>query len=406
MLTTLIMRNIKSRGHIVMRRKPILPGIIVSIASAFLAACGGSGTPTTATTNAAAPGSASTASSTTIELSASTYSVAAGAGAATVQVSRVGSAAGAVSVSYATANGTATAGTDFTATSGILQWQSGDTSSKSISIPIAKATSGKNFKVALSSVTGGVLGTPSTATVAIAAASGGSGASGTIALGASTYTTVPGTLTLQVTRSGGSSGAASVAYATANGTATAGSDYTAASGTLQWQSGDAASKNISVTISNSGVGKNFTVTLSGAAGATLGSPGATTITIVAPSTGSASLSIRVQGDHFIDANSLPIQLRGVNVSGLEYTAVQGWDAADPWGGMHPNWTAIKSWDANAVRLPLNEASWLGYTCIDGTGASRNPDPGHNYQATVAKAVADATAAGLIRHRRLALDCTI
>jgi aryl-phospho-beta-D-glucosidase BglC (GH1 family) len=104
--------------------------------------------------------------------------------------------------------------------------------------------------------------------------------------------------------------------------------------------------------------------------------------------------VRVEGNHFIDANSEPLQLRGVNASGLEFVAAQGWAPNDPWGGVAPNFTAIKTWKSNVVRLPLNEASWLGYTCIDGKGVSRNPDPGSNYKSTVAKAVADATAAGL------------
>ena len=97
---------------------------------------------------------------------------------------------------------------------------------------------------------------------------------------------------------------------------------------------------------------------------------------------------------YFDANGNTLQMRGVNLSGLEFVAVQGWDASDPWGGVAPNFTAIKTWKSNTVRIPLNEASWLGYTCVDGTGASRDPDPGHNYQATVKAAVANATAAGL------------
>jgi hypothetical protein len=108
----------------------------------------------------------------------------------------------------------------------------------------------------------------------------------------------------------------------------------------------------------------------------------------------SSLSVRVQGDHFIDANSEPIQLRGVNVSGLEFVAVQGWSPSNPWATVTPNFNAIKSWKSNTVRLPLNEASWLGYTCVDVKGKSHNPDPGHNYKATVEKTVANATAAGL------------
>ena len=112
----------------------------------------------------------------------------------------------------------------------------------------------------------------------------------------------------------------------------------------------------------------------------------------------APLSIRVSGNHFIDNAGKTVRLRGVNVSGLEFVAAQGWSPADPWGGQAgkgmPNWNAMKSWSVNVVRLPLNEASWLGYPCVDATGATRDPDPGHNYQATVKQSVADATAAGL------------
>ena len=42
----------------------------------------------------------------------------------------------------------------------------------------------------------------------------------------------PGTATITVNRVNGSEGAVAINYATSNGTATAGSDYTAASGTL------------------------------------------------------------------------------------------------------------------------------------------------------------------------------
>lgn len=128
----------------------------------------------------------------------------------------------------------------------------------------------------------------------------------------------------------------------------------------------------------------------------------------------SSLAIRVAGNRLVDAHGKPLQLRGINVSGLEQTAVNGWSPGNPWGGNTgtptPNWTAIKAWGPNAVRLPLNEASWLGLTCIDQAGAGstviagkqkRNApgaaikaDPGGNYQATVKKSVAEATAAGL------------
>jgi aryl-phospho-beta-D-glucosidase BglC (GH1 family) len=118
----------------------------------------------------------------------------------------------------------------------------------------------------------------------------------------------------------------------------------------------------------------------------------------------AGLAIKVSGSRLVDQNGNTVQLRGVNVSGLESVAIQGWDPGNPWGGQTgdatPNWSTIKTWKANAVRLPLNEASWLGLSCVDiggsagKAGAIIHADPGGNYQATVESSVAQATAAGL------------
>lgn len=91
-----------------------------------------------------------------------------------------------------------------------------------------------------------------------------------------------GSITLTVRRTGGTFGAVSCSYSTANGTATAGVNYTAASGTLSWGSGEAASKTITIAIRKvSMVGsKDFAVNLSSpAGGASLGSPSSTLVTI-------------------------------------------------------------------------------------------------------------------------------
>jgi hypothetical protein len=105
--------------------------------------------------------------------------------------------------------------------------------------------------------------------------------------------------------------------------------------------------------------------------------------------------VSVSGNKLIDGSGKTLQLRGVNVSGLEFVAIQNWSASDPWGGQVPNLAAIRAWKANAVRFPLNQASWLGQTCKDAkSGALRKADPGSNYQATVRKAVADAIASGM------------
>jgi hypothetical protein len=229
----------------------------------------------------------------TVALSASTSSVAQNAGQAVLTVNRSGGLNGTISVAYATANGTATAGADYTATSGTLQWASGDTSARSISIPVSNANpfSGtKNFKVALSSPTGGAgLGTPSSTTVSIAG--GAAAAVGSLQFSTAIYTVAQSAGSLQVTvnRTGGSNGAVSVSYGTSDGTAIAGTDYTAASGTLSWQSGNAASQTFTVPISNAAAfigSKAFSITLSSpTGGATLVSPSSATASISGSNTG-------------------------------------------------------------------------------------------------------------------------
>ena len=104
---------------------------------------------------------------------------------------------------------------------------------------------------------------------------------GTLALGATTVSIgeSAGNVTLTVNRTGGTDGAVAVSYATANGSASAGSDYTATSGTLDWAAGDGAGKTITVPIGSDTVdepNETFTVTLSNATGgASLGTSSAT-----------------------------------------------------------------------------------------------------------------------------------
>ena len=57
----------------------------------------------------------------------------------TLTVERVSGTDGAVTVNYATANGTATAGADYTATSGTLSFADGQ-ASRTISVPVLEDT--------------------------------------------------------------------------------------------------------------------------------------------------------------------------------------------------------------------------------------------------------------------------
>jgi hypothetical protein len=86
---------------------------------------------------------------------------------------------------------------------------------------------------------------------------------------------------LMVTRSGDTSGAARVDYASAEGTASERSDYLAALGTLHFAAGE-TSKSISVFIVDDVYGESaesFSVTLTNAVGVGLGVPGTVTVTI-------------------------------------------------------------------------------------------------------------------------------
>jgi hypothetical protein len=88
-----------------------------------------------------------------------------------------------------------------------------------------------------------------------------------------------GSAILTVTRTGGTFGAASVSYATGNGSSTAGSDFTGSRGTLNWADGDDTSRTVTIPILNDGArepDETVMLTLSSAAGgATLGNSVAT-----------------------------------------------------------------------------------------------------------------------------------
>jgi len=224
----------------------------------------------------------------TLQFSAATYSVVENVATATITVTRTGGSSGAVGVSYATSNGTATAGSDYTAASGALSWAAGDTASKTFTVAIINDTvvePNETVTLTLSAPTGGAtLGTTNPATLTITNDDVAPPA-GTLQFNAATYTVAEGgtSATITVTRASGSSGAVGVSYASSNGTATAGSDYTAASGTLSWADGDTANKTFTVTILNDTVtetDETVNLTLSApTGGASLGSPNPAALTI-------------------------------------------------------------------------------------------------------------------------------
>ena len=221
-----------------------------------------------------------------LALSSASYSTAEDGGSLTVTVNRNGGSDGAASVSYATGNGTATAPADYTSRTGSLNWADGDGAPKSFNVPIVNDSTfegDETFSVTLSNAMGAGLVSPSSATVTII--EDDVAQTGNLALSSASYSTAEdgGSLTVTVNRNGGSDGAASVSYATGNGTATAPADYTSRTGSLNWADGDGAPKSFNVPIVNDSTfegDETFSVTLSNAMGAGLVSPSSATVTII------------------------------------------------------------------------------------------------------------------------------
>jgi len=216
----------------------------------------------------------------TFAFSSAGYSVGEGDGTATVTINRTGSTAPA-SVHFATANGTATAGSDYTDASQTVSFANGETS-KTVSIPITDDSSiepSETVQLSLSSPsTGATLGSPSTATLTI------TDNDRAFAFSLATYSVNEngGSANVTINRTGLTSGTDSVHFATANGSAQAGSDYTAVNQTVTFASGETA-KTVSVPITNDTAHEaSETVLLSlssPSSGATLGSPSTAILTI-------------------------------------------------------------------------------------------------------------------------------
>ena len=113
------------------------------------------------------------------------------------------------------------------------------------------------------------------------------GPPGTIQLAGTRFDAAEGTIVnVIVTRSGGNSGVASVDYAITDGTAVAGSDYSAAngalSGTLTYADQVAGNQTISIRITDDNTAEgpeSFTLTLSNVSTATLGPNSSATVNI-------------------------------------------------------------------------------------------------------------------------------
>ncbi len=234
---------------------------------------------TTDTPFSATPGS--------LQFSAATTDVNEGAGSAVLNVTRSGGSSGAASVSYQITGGTATSGADYAPlAAGTLNWADNDGAPKQIPVAIINDTAveaTETIVLQLSNASGATLGATTATTVSIIDNDGFTPGVLQFSVAAVSVSESAATVTLNVTRTGGSDGAAAVNYQIAGGTATAGADYTPlAAGRLNWEAGDAASRSITIDLlgdTSDEPDETITLQLSNATGATLGAAIDATITI-------------------------------------------------------------------------------------------------------------------------------
>ena len=184
-------------------------------------------------------------------------------------------------------SGSAVRGSDFEAVSVGAPIPAGATSAEVTITPIDDTIveGPETVEMVLLPGTGYALGVPSAATMPFSDNDAPPQPAGTLQFAQSSYSIAEngGAILITVTRTGGSSGAVTVNFATAGGSASPGADFQAASGTLTWANGDTAGKTISIPIVDDNVVENtetFQVILSNpSGGATLGAPATATVSI-------------------------------------------------------------------------------------------------------------------------------
>jgi hypothetical protein len=196
------------------------------------------------------------------------------AGTATFTVSLSGPSAGAITLAYSTADLSATAGNDYTAKSGTLTFAPGVTS-QTITIALlddATYEGTETFGLNLGNVSGATLADGAGVATILDNESVPS-----LSVGNLTVNEHAGTATFTVSLSNASTAAVTVNYATANGSAVAGSDYTARSGTLTFAPG-VTSQAVTINLLDDGLfegSESFGISLSGAANASIATASAT-----------------------------------------------------------------------------------------------------------------------------------
>ena len=264
-----------------------------------------------------------------------------GAGTAEVGVTLDNTVEGGFTVTAATANGTATAGDDYTAIpSQVLTFTGSESERQILTVQItddAIVEVGENFTVTLSSVAGTSLtvGINSIGTVTIT-----DNDTAQLTVGDVTVNEGDGSAEVGVTLNNAVEGGFTVTAATANGTATAGDDYTAIpSQVLTFTGSESERQILTVQIDDDSIvegSETFTVSLTGLSGATnvdTNNTGTVTITDndsaqltvgdVTVNEGAGSLDVEVSLNNAVEGGFMvtAATANGTAIAGEDYTAI-------------------------------------------------------------------------------------
>ena len=191
---------------------------------------------------------------------------------ATFRVTLSAASENVVTVSYKTKDGTAVAGSDYTAMAGTLRFEPGDTT-KTIRVPTVDDDTPEEteaFTVELSAPSGATVA-DGTGTGTISDDDGGSRSLPTLSIGDAAPVPEGRTAKFRVTLRRESGEPVTVAYRTVDGTAVGGSDYTTTSGTLRFEPGETTRAVAVATLIDQLMegAEQFTVELSDPVGTTL-----------------------------------------------------------------------------------------------------------------------------------------
>ncbi len=284
------------------------------------------------------------------EFAQATFSASEGSNTAYITVLRSGGTAGFATVNYATTLGSATPGSDYLATDGTLQFNSGQTS---LSFPVTilndtLVEAPESIGLVLTNPTAGTsLGAQNTSVLTIVDDETTVTAGGVIAFGLGPFSIVEGaTGGVTVTRTGSTAGAVTVNYAMTVGSATT-ADFVQQSSLLSWPAGDASVRTISIQTYPDAFPEGtewFTVALfAPGGGATLGTVTTTTVSIIdddipgdgvvefalpeyQASEGAVSVAISVRRLPGVNNSAIAVNYSTSNstaVAGSDYTSASG-----------------------------------------------------------------------------------